>query len=49
MFDTVYALFLLTCFGFTMFNLGQVYATIRAVREDNERHAELMRRLREVR
>lgn len=46
MFDTATTLFLLACFGFSFFNLGQAYATIRAIREDNERHTELMRRLR---
>lgn len=43
--ELAYNLFMLTCFGFTMFNLGQAYAVSREIREDNRRHAELMAQL----
>lgn len=44
-FETFYNLFMITCFGITMFNLGQAYAVSREIREDSRRHSELISRI----
>ena len=44
--DVITAMLLICCFAFVFFNLGQAYAIIRSIREDNERHAREMRRIR---
>lgn len=47
--DMITTMLLICCFAFIFFNLGQAYAIIRGIREDNERHAEEMRRIRRSR
>lgn len=39
-------IFILACFGFGFFQLGQAYALIRVTREENQRHQEIMARIR---
>ena len=42
--DTVMAVFVVACCGFSLFNLGQAYALIRETRLENERHIETLRK-----
>lgn len=44
--DIITAMLLICCFAFVFFNLGQAYAILRGIREDNERHVQEMRRIR---
>jgi hypothetical protein len=47
--DMITAMLLICCLCFVFFNFGQMYAIIRGMREDDERHAKEMRRIRESR
>lgn len=47
--DMITAMLLISCLCFVFFNFGQIYAILRGMREDDRRHAETMRRLREGR
>lgn len=47
--EIITAMLLISCFAFVFFNLGQCYAILRGMREEDRRHAEEMRRLRESR